>query len=699
MTTDELLKTNQDRHRAIEAPFNPITGEGAFGIRVALEIGGFPIAAQYVPKEMMSNPLIKQVCRSKSIDKFITQYLKAEPSEEVRLMVIENIVRIRFKHDFPFWAGMYAYIKRKGGGSDMLFWLNRPQRKLIERLEEMRRAGKPIRLILLKARQWGGSTAVQIYMAWLQLIHKEGLNSLIVGHVKAAATEVKSMFERLIEAYPTSHLYPIGASFNDKEPKIVGVGTEMNIKRIPQRNCNIKIGSAESPDSARGGDYNFVHCTEVGLWKKTEGKSPEEIIRSACSGVLLKPMTMIVYESTANGTGNFFHREWEAAKKGISQFAPLFVAWYEIEQYSLDFSSEDERRAFADNLIRYKDRDISENERCESGRYLWWLWERGATLEAIHWYITERAKYNDHGDMASEYPSDDIEAFVHSGAKIFDRYQVEELRKTCKAPIYTGEVVGKSTSGEEALQGLHFDKTDNGHLDIWALPEEDTDDEIVSNRYLVVVDIGGRSQKADYSVIVVFDRLFMMDGGNPSVCAQWYGHIDMDVLAWKSAQIASFYNNALLVIESNTLETHDRERQVDGDLSHYILNQIRDVYDNLYARKQSEQEVIDRMPKKYGFHTNTSTKPMVIASLQRAIRERLYTERDERCIDEYLCYERKPNGSVGAIAGKHDDLLMTRAIGLHICFQEMDIPSIIKRNRQTNKRRGKTAQEALLSSW
>ena len=105
------------------------------------------------------------------------------------------------------------------------------------------------------------------------------------------------------------------------------------------------------------------------------------------------------------------------------------------------------------------------------------------------------------------------------------------------------------------------------------------------------------------------------------------------------------------------------------------------------------------MPKKYGFHTNTSTKPMVIASLQRAIRERLYTERDERCIDEYLCYERKPNGSVGAIAGKHDDLLMTRAIGLHICFQEMDIPSIIKRNRQTNKRRGKTAQEALLSSW
>ena len=113
----------------------------------------------------------------------------------------------------------------------------------------------------------------------------------------------------------------------------------------------------------------------------------------------------------------------------------------------------------------------------------------------------------------------------------------------------------------------------------------------MTNRYLVVVDIGGRSNKADFSVVTVFDRYWMIEGGKPSVVAQWYGHIDMDILAWKSAQIAKYYNNALLVIESNTLETHDKERDVDGDQSHFILNQIRDVYDNLYARKQSEEEI------------------------------------------------------------------------------------------------------------
>lgn len=71
---------------------------------------------------------------------------------------------------------------------------------------------------------------------------------------------------------------------------------------------------------------------------------------------------------------------------------------------------------------------------------------------------------------------------------------------------------------------------------------------------------------------------------------------------------------------------------------------------------------------------------MVISNLVKVIRERLYVERDQRCLDEYLMYERKKNGAFGAIDGKHDDLLMTRAIGLHICFNEMELPQIVKRN-------------------
>ena len=44
-------------------------------------------------------------------------------------------------------------------------------------------------------------------------------------------------------------------------------------------------------------------CTVCGYVYEGE-KAPEDIVRSACSGILLKPYTMIVYESTANGTGD-----------------------------------------------------------------------------------------------------------------------------------------------------------------------------------------------------------------------------------------------------------------------------------------------------------------------------------------------------------------------------------------------------------
>lgn len=672
-----ILVENDRRNAEVYARFDPISGFGSVGERVKVVIDDFPIRTQYLPVEMMKVPLVRQLVECGSIKAFLEEIgpTDEENYHSDRLKVISQFVRIRNKHDFPFWAATFVYIKNKGGGEDVLFRLTRPQRRFVARLEKRRKAGKPIRIVLLKARQWGGSTTSQLYMAWLQLVHKVGLNSLIIAHQGAGSDEIKDMFDRMIKNYPVEMLHKLGEAYNENEPKLVGVGKSGSIHRVPQRNCKIKIGTAERPDSCRGGDYNLVHLSEVGLWKVTDGKKPEDIVRSACSGVLLRPFTMIVYESTANGTGNFFQKEYDDAKSGKSQFEAMFVSWFDIEQYSLPI---DDVEAFARNLYLNRENDSVRSNREESGKYLWWLWEQGATLEAINWYIQERAKYTDHGLMAAEFPSDDVEAFVHSGARVFDKYKVEKLRPSCRPPRYIGEVYADGDEGKKALQNLRFAEDKQGLLHIWELPEID-DKEIVTDRYLTVVDVGGRSNKADFSVILVLDRLFMAEGGKPTVVAQWYGHIDIDLLAWKAAQIAAFYDNSKLVIESNTLETHDKERQVDGDQSQFILNQIKDVYPNLYARKQSEEAIREGLPVNYGFHTNISTKPMIISTLVKVIRENLYTERDARCLDEYLCYEKKPNGAFGAITGKHDDLLMTRAIGLHICFFEMEIPKFVPR--------------------
>lgn len=675
---DNIIKENERRRAVLFAPFNPITGEGSIGERKAFHIPDYPIQTQLLPVEMMDEPFVKALKKAGSVEKLITDTLQLPFTDDAVEKVIAEFTRLRSKYDFPFWAATFVYIKQKGGGQDVLFRLTYPQRKFVNRLEPLRKANKPIRIVMLKARQWGGSTTSQIYMSWLQLIHKVGLNSLIIAHQSAASDKIKAMFDRMINAYPIEMLHQLGDAYSPNEQKMVGVGKSGSIYKVPQRNCEIMIGTAESPDSSRGGDYNLVHLSEVGIWEATPKRKPEDIIRSACGGVKYEPYTMIVYESTANGVGNFFHREYvDARDNPNSQFDAMFVPWYDIEHNTLALDNEQE---FAAWLYENRNNADEPSNREESGRYLWWLWQRGATLEGINWYMKYRAQFASHGEMAAECPSDDIEAFVNTGASVFDKYRVDPLRKTCHKVPKVGDIYADADEGEDALKNLRFTEDHQGQLWVWTFPEKDSDEEMVLDRYLTVVDIGGRSSKADWSVIAVFDRFAMIDGDKPCVVAQWYGHIDMDILAWKAAQIAAYYNNSLLVIESNTLETHEKYRDVDGDQSQFILNQIKYVYTNLYARKQSEEDIREGRPRKYGFHTNTLTKPKIISNLIKVVREGLYIERDERCLNEMMVYEKKPNGAYGAVQGEHDDLLMTRAIGLYICFNEMELPRIIRRS-------------------
>ena len=103
---------------------------------------------------MMSIPLVRELVRCGNLDAFMSGFIASDYTDNDRLKVIEKFVRLRCRYDFAFWAAVYVWIKNKGGGEDVLFRLTRPQRRFVEKLEELRLANKPIRLILLKARQW-----------------------------------------------------------------------------------------------------------------------------------------------------------------------------------------------------------------------------------------------------------------------------------------------------------------------------------------------------------------------------------------------------------------------------------------------------------------------------------------------------------------------------------------------------------------
>jgi hypothetical protein len=281
--------------------------------------------------------------------------------------------------------------------------------------------------------------------------------------------------------------------------------------------------------------------------------------------------------------------------------------------------------------------------------------------------------------MASEYPTNDIEMFTFSGRKVFDNEEVEAFRAGCRQPKWRGEIYGSADEGAAAFDNLRFKKEEDGRLAMWQDVERDPDNEVL-DRYLVVVDVcKGHTEKADFADILVLDRIYMMECLPPVVVAEWHGHIDMDKLAWKAAQVAAYYNNALLVIESNTLETNNTKGEAE-----YILKLIADEYDNIYTRKQSAEDIKQGLPRKYGFHTNRDTKKEVIYELKVAIRERLYIEREEEALNEYLTYVETDKGGFEAMEGYHDDRLMTRAIALYISTREMEVPRVIgaEANRQ-----------------
>lgn len=633
MNLNAVIEENERRKASANEPYNPLDGTGALHVRRPLFLSDAPIVRQWLPEQMFALPVVRAFAGAGSLAAYVrTLHGRAATTSEL-VETWRSLVRLRILYDFEFWAAMFVKIKPKRGGETIPFKLNRPQRKLLALMETQRTAGKPIRIILLKARQWGGSTLVQIYMAWIQLVHKRNWHSTICAHLKGSSQNIRGMYSRLIEGYPDW----LGEEGKPLHFRPYEHGQDASY--ISGRGCKVVVGTAESPNSLRGEDAAMAHCSEVAFWQKTDNRTPEDIVRSVCGGIALLPFTVIVYESTANGTGNYFYDEWMRAVEGKSDKTPLFVAWYEIEMYARKV---DDYKALAASLSDY--------ER--------WLWDRGATLENIAWYREKRKEYKEHAAMKAEYPSDSIEAFSHSGENVFAPSAVAELERFCCDAAYKGDVQGNTLKGEDALANLRFVSDPEGHLQIWAFPGK----EPVADRYVAVVDVGGRSGKSDYSVIAVFDRYWQMYGGYPEVCAQWRGHIDHDLLAWKAVQIARYYGNALLVIESNTYETE----HTGGDHTEYILDQIAGHYGNLYSRTPADL-IREGHPRRWGFHTNISTKTLVVDSMVETVRETAYVERDREACHELYVFEKKKNGSYGAKDGHHDDIAMTRFIGLYIC--------------------------------
>ena len=649
----KILKENQKRCVGLNTEYDPITGQGSPIPR--FKCMSIPGATVYLPLQMKSEPVFSRIN-----EKGWENTAKALFSDTInktagQLSALENLFHvIRCMYDYEYWCATCVTIQDNLSNEVPLI-LNPPQRLSLKDREEMRVAGEPVRQIELKHRQYGSTTEKNAYVFWLQNVRHEGYRAYICSLDTTASTKIVGRYEVIANNYPAM----MG---NVKLRPYMGL---RNTYQVAGTGSIVNIGTAENPNAPSGDTTQIALISEAGKMKSTAAKGANKLITNIMSMVPLKPNTYVMIESTAEDSGAWFRSQVTKAKNKESGFHLTFISWLTDPRCQLDFESEAEMKSFIASMDEYE-RDT--------------LWEVGATLQQIHWYRNKALEYEHRWEMMQENPTTVEEAFQTTGRRYFHKSITTKLRKTCCEPIAKGDLFADDRTGKEAFSNLLFDETPNGELWIWRYPHEPLpEDGIVTNRYASFVDIGGKTKDADYSVISVFDRYWMTEGGFPERVATWRGHLDQDLFAWKAAQVAYYYDKALLAIERNSLRSKGENTEGTHHLT--VLDEIAEHYPNLFARN-SPDKLRPGMPLRYGFFTGDGTKEMILSTLNKAGREDLYYETDVRLVDEMDAFEIKDDGKLGAKEGFKDDILITTAGGLWLSLQHMDMPVVVTKSNE-----------------
>lgn len=666
-----VIAENLRRKNSYYREYDPAIGdsEGEVIKRRPLTIDG---VLYYVPEQMWKSDFVRKYRASKQDIAQMLEDCGLPDTAENEIETIEELFRLRLKYDFEFYAKMCIKIQDKKSKLMIPLILNRGQRILLKQYEEDRIAGRPCRVVLVKSRQWGGSTLTAAYMFWMMRMHYENWHTTVVALDQSQSTNIRTMMKNMIKELPDFHEPTTFKRFEGRE----------TIRIIPETGAKVQIGSAERPDALRSFDFAMVHFSEVGLWKSTKTKSGEDIAQSVESTVPPDtPGTMIVYESTAKGVGNFFHAKYLAAKEnkehGYVGYQPVFVSWFDHK--------------INQSKITHFDRFVK-----TMTPYQWWQWRQGATLEGIKWYAEEqRARNWNDFQMKSEYPTTADEAFQTTGGTYFSNEMLEALKANIRQPSFVGEIKADALTGEGALSNitLYPNSAIKDSLKIWIHPDENADpSKTYKNRFVVIVDVGGRSDASDRSVISVFDRLSLAyECGAVERAALWYGHVDPDILAYKAAQIATYYDNALLVIESNTYDSRykkkDKSYVAEGDHSYTVLDTLGELYDNMYVRRSTPDNTRDKQLKKIGWHMNKQTKYQAYDSYSISIRKGQFVEYSQDAYNEATQLTVNTDGQIQAMLGCHDDIQDTTAVGNYIAIESMPpvkiIDNTIKKQHRT----------------
>ena len=320
----------------------------------------------------------------------------------------ERVIRQRLKDDFEHYAAKCLKIRTKAG-KVAPFELNDAQRHIHACVEEQKQRTGKVRAIVLKGRQQGCSTYIEGRFYW-RVSHTRGVKAFILTHEEEA----------------TNNLFELAKRYHDNCPAQVKPSTSAaNAKELhfDKLDSGYKVGTAGNKAVGRSSTVQMFHGSEVGFWPNAQ-QHAAGIIQAIPDEI----GTEVFKESTANGIGNYFHKEWQDAEAGLSEYIAIFIPWYWSNEYRKEvpvgFTLDTEEQQYKDSY----ELDMAQM-----------VWRRSKIIELKAPLLFKQ-----------EYPATAAEAFQVSGA---DPYIKAETVMTARDAVVSDAYGDKKLGVDPARFG------------------------------------------------------------------------------------------------------------------------------------------------------------------------------------------------------------------------------------------------------
>lgn len=525
------------------------------------------------------------------------------------------------------------------------------------------REGKPVRILILKARQMGISTLVEA-LIFIRIRLWERSNGLIVSHDTKSAEAIFNMTQLFHDSMPP-FLKPMQRY---RTKKLIRFENPKEYERHinPGLQSEISIETAKKVEVGRGSNFQAAHLSEAAFWADAEN-TILSIMQATNS-----PDSWVFIESTAKGATGSFYDMWNDAVAGASEWYPLFLPYCMDPDYADNESTEDELDKY------FKDFPISQEEQSLIDKY-------GPifTRRTVKWrrYAISNLCGNSITKFNQEYPETAESAFFSQGETIFDHEAIAYYRDNHMCSGRKGSLV----IGPRKKPMFKADP--KGHLEVWKPPMK-------GRNYVIGADtaLGVRTEMQKLEARKTgegmgdFSTMEVLDVDTREQVAEYRCNtIDPFEFANCLAMLGHWYNTALLNPEAGGF---------GGGFA--VIYELKKNYPNLWRWEKWDRRG-HVMTSDVGFEPMRKSSPIMESIFMKEVRRGAGLLSAEEVghdanLPKFILHSRvllselttytinRGDGSTGARKGSHDDLVISMGLAL-VALEQAPQPRSSRRSR------------------